>query len=605
MKTLNLTEEQQREILLHIIDTKKAYKDAMSSYMERMKKIHEEASTFTGKKEVTWHTNFKVNKLHEIVNKVLPKLIANNPKWIVSSRITNFADQIKEEQANWSQGQTYTKMLEFAESIQDYLTMIFDKKDMRESVRLRAKGMVKYGNSWAKVCYRYKIERRWIPKMEDIVDDLWQVSQRKNYDIVEDIVDERPSIDIKNVTDVLYDPRYVRFEDMPAIIDMTYGVRLWSIKAEKKKYMNIDKLDAICSLKSDGEQYKKDLRAISGINSNLDEKIKKDDLTLCCYYWYFDLTWEGERVYEFHSVSDVVLLYAKEIAYIPFEDIKCFEDTESHFAVGYVEPILWLQEEMNHKKNAVSISINQSVNRTFIWSPQSWINPKQLDSAPGRIITSSKWAQDALANCVELPFRPIPWEYFSEQNDFERQIQALTFTIDASTPRSNQWLTQTATGIRVKEFESNSVNNEVRSHLEEWLERLAYKLLQVQYENMEDNIRVPKRDWTWFREINKEALGNALSKYTIKVETGSSSYDSIDRKREDAIAKMNLGISALNAWVQVDMTQLYKDVMSTFEGVDPDKLIAVKAQIAQQWLPQLPQMPTPGMAKETTPMSPG
>ena len=35
--------------------------------------------------------------------------------------------------------------------------------------------------------------------------------------------------------------------------------------------------------------------------------------------------------------------------------------------------------------------------------------------------------------------------YFQEQNDFERQIQAATFTINTNTPLTQQSLTETAT----------------------------------------------------------------------------------------------------------------------------------------------------------------
>jgi hypothetical protein len=40
-----------------------------------------------------------------------------------------------------------------------------------------------------------------------------------------------------------------------------------------------------------------------------------------------------------------------------------------------------------------------------------------------------------------------------------------------------------------------------------------------------------------FWEINKELIVDALKKYEIKIEAGSSSYDSIENRRDDAIAK--------------------------------------------------------------------
>jgi len=47
-----------------------------------------------------------------------------------------------------------------------------------------------------------------------------------------------------------------------------------------------------------------------------------------------------EKLYEFTWISGTILIDAREITQLPFEDIKCFEDTETHFATGFVEPII-------------------------------------------------------------------------------------------------------------------------------------------------------------------------------------------------------------------------------------------------------------------------
>ena len=45
-----------------------------------------------------------------------------------------------------------------------------------------------------------------------------------------------------------------------------------------------------------------------------------------------------------------------------------------------------------------------------------------------------------------------------------------------------------------------------------------------------------------FREINKEAIADAVEKYEIVIEAGSSSYDSQESRRNDAIAQRNIAI---------------------------------------------------------------
>jgi hypothetical protein len=90
-----------------------------------------------------------------------------------------------------------------------------------------------------------------------------------------------------------------------------------------------------------------------------------------------------------------------------------------------------------------------------------------LISKPNGIIPTNKPVEEAMKNLMELPQRTIAPDYFNEQNDFERQIQSMTFTVDTSNPKNQQSLTNTATGARIKFFESNSVIEEIRKHFEQ------------------------------------------------------------------------------------------------------------------------------------------
>lgn len=83
------------------------------------------------------------------------------------------------------------------------------------------------------------------------------------------------------------------------------------------------------------------------------------------------MTGKNEKLYEFWTINNFMLVYAKEITQLPFQDFKCFRDTETFLATGFIEPIISLQEELNFKKNSTSTYINQSLHRSWIWSPNS------------------------------------------------------------------------------------------------------------------------------------------------------------------------------------------------------------------------------------------
>jgi len=61
-----------------------------------------------------------------------------------------------------------------------------------------------------------------------------------------------------------------------------------------------------------------------------------------------------------------------------------------------------------------------------------------LISKPNNIIPTSKSVADAMTNLQEIPHRTLDASYFQEQNDFERQIQGLTFTVDTNNSANQQ-----------------------------------------------------------------------------------------------------------------------------------------------------------------------
>lgn len=586
-----------------ITDLDKLYDEwwgLLEDYRRRMKRIYNAVSSFEEKRSKARHTDFKVNKCHEIENKILPKMMARWPNRIVSMRTDVFApedEQLSEEERVAKLDLTQKVIIP---AISDYLKYTFDKQDLKEVIRLWAKNMIRYGVGRAKACYKYNISRdlEYEEVNEDIEDEDWNITTEKRYipKTKENIIGEMPTIEVKTRQNIVYDPRFVRLDDMPWIIDITDGVRLSYFQKRKNKFMNIDKLETICKIDHQNEEtYKQSVYSIAWIMPK--DKVIADSLSIKTFYWLYNLTDDGakEKLYQF-TWAWPVLVYAKEITQVPFEDIKCFEDTETHFATWFLEPIISLQDEMNHKKNSASEYINQSLNRTYIWSPNSWINPRNAVNAPWWIIPTSADAQTALANFVELPHRQIPAEYFQEQNDHERQIQSLTFTVDTAQPQGNQALTNTATGIKVKFYESNAVIDEVRRHFEEWLERLAYKLLQIVYESADENVVIKKLNDKWFWEMNKEAFRDAMRRYEFKVETWSSTFDSVEQRREDALAKFNIWLQLKQAWVNVDLEELGKGIYWTFEWVDIKKLI--KPQMMQSpvmWWQPITEMwaPTP------------
>lgn len=574
----------QEEIVKHVSTCYTEYKELLSLYHQRLLNVYIEISSFTWKKTAPRDTAFKVNKAHEIVNKVLPRVISRNPKWIVSAKPDSIVNAFAE---GWDAADLETA----AEVVQKILTFVFEKYGLTEQVRMRAKDLIIYGKGIAKAWFKYRVWKTVKKGKKEEVFANWDEETVEEYSMsTEDYVwDETPCIENISRANIFYDPRYKDFDDLPAVIEIKEWVRLSQLKSNKE-YINIDKLEQLPPASSFSDNtYMDEIRRITGIsNVELKEWVDKNNLTVKEYYGYYDYG-TGESLYKFTTVSDLILICIEEITQIPYEQVRAFEDTESNLAYWFVEPIISLTREMNFKKNSASQYINQSLNRSYFWNPNSSVNPRDLISRPNAVIPVTKDMATVQENLREMPQREINSSHFNEQNDFERQIQAMTFTVDTSSPNSQQSLTNTATGARIKFFESNTVMDEIRKHLEEWLSRLWYKLLSEIYENMEenDNIIIGGDKEKEYLQVHKEVIKDALKKYDIKIETWSSSYDTIETRRDDAIAKFNLWLQAMQAWVNIDTEKLWKDIMGTFETSDPEWYIKKPAP-QMPWMPAMP-----------------
>jgi hypothetical protein len=143
---LNLTEQQQIDIVKFTKSCSATWEMQLNTYMSRMARLYEAVTTFRSKKRSKWRTDFKVNKAFEVENKVLPRIVAHSPSWITSLRTDEFdagdRKKLTQEQLEEKHDTVVSKAVL---AIRDYLKESFDKDDTAESVELRVKNTVRYG----------------------------------------------------------------------------------------------------------------------------------------------------------------------------------------------------------------------------------------------------------------------------------------------------------------------------------------------------------------------------------------------------------------------------------------------------------------------------
>lgn len=589
---------------------KKCFSDAQNLLKERhetLMDVYEAYTTFKMRKQSNWSTAFKVNKAFQVVNEWVPDIIAKSPRWIASpNKLAAFefkpqqvGPEVDPQQAQATQfSEDSEKAKEYAAFIQDYLTYMFDEYSLTDKMEDWAKNTISDGLGWVQVNYRYQVSR--IPnKKEGEEEEIDEYTQepvikkvtKKEYE--ERVVGEYPAVEIVDWTEAYFDPRFKEMQDRPYFIRIKENVRLSDIVGHDN-YINKDKVKELAGLDTTtttDDNYKSRVLSITGIPNSDPQFALKDTATLKYYYGFYnfdeDKDPEKEHMYKIIVLNDLVALCIEEIAEIPVEEAKCFPDTKTAFATGVVEPMISIQDEMNYKRNSASEYINKALNRQVIWSPNSGIDPRKLNDP---VIITTTDGPTALANLIERTFPELNPSYFQEGNDLERQLQAMTFRTDVSQPQSQQALTDTATGARIKFFETSKVKAMVRKRFERSMERLAYKLILATFENIEDNIIIKKMDTEEYWMANKEVLRNAVERYTIKIETNSSAFSDVESRREDAIAWKNILVDMSKAGANINWITVLEDLGGTFEKRDPRRYVGQA----------LPQAGTPGKTAQPT-----
>lgn len=546
----------------HVLQTLNDYTTLVQDWKRRCTRIYEAVQTFEMAKANGWDTNFKVNKCFEIENRWVSRLFAKEPSAVVSIRTDVFDDadrKLTEEQRR----EKIATMSKFALAAQDYLKQTFKKPGQKKKIRRWARAMVRYGKAHA------------VPEYQYVRGTTYDADKKPS----EDVIDEFPSIEVLPFTNVFFDPNYPTLEEMPAFLVKIDGVRLSALE-KNKEYFNLDILKALPST----EQYQKnpessrmEIESLAGITggtnaSGIDDK----SLTVVKYWGYYG---EKDELMELTVAGDLILIGKKVIPAMPIEEISAFDDTETYLSTGPIEPIISLVEETNWKKNAAASNINQALVKKWFYNPACGIDPRDLQTGgmrQGGLIPTGASMDAVDANLREVPYRDINPSYFQEQNNFERDIQNGSYTVDTSQQPGQQALTNTATGAKIKFFESNSVIGMVRDNFEEGLRSLCYKLLMLAFQNMKGNVIIKKSGDKGFWEVNANAFRNALQNFDIQIEIDSSSLEGPENRRNEAIARWNIAKDAKLNGVPVNMEETFRDVLGSMEGVNPDKYLSVQ-----------------------------
>lgn len=534
----------EKRAIAHVVETAQTFEQMTSHLRTKWLRYYDLYRSFTTGNRERWQSKLFIPKAFEVVEKVAPRLTAHNPKFLVVA---------KNARSN-----------EFVSLLRRYLDFVWEDQRLQSEMRNWAKSMLIYGTAFVKVDWTIKTNKT---RKKASVDG-------EDVELEEELLfQEIPTFKTVDIFDVLVDPREPDIQKGLGLVHKIDNVIVTDLDPDV--YFNLDKIK---KRKPDREMDsdKKQKFNIKGIPDDAN----KPYFTVKEYWGLFDPNDDGDLVeYVIAVADDSTLIRYEENPFITeqmpngFRPLVAIQDQpvpNEFYGIGEIEPIESLQIEVNTLRNQRMDNVNLGINQIWRVDPDSGINPTQVVSKPGQLIFARQGEIEPMFN------RDVPVSSYEEENAINRDIQTATGTIDFTQEGGSQGFTNTATGERIRANEANSRYQYKIDNLEMGIENVGLMMLQMASVFTEGGAEFSTEfeGQSLFVEMADEAFEAAANGVDVRVESGSTGFDTIEDRRNNAIALGNIALQYFQAGVPVDLEKSFVDILTYFPNVkNPQEFI--------------------------------
>lgn len=585
-----LKSDEEAKVVKHVISFKQDILDANVRLRKLWLELYKNYRIFKSEGKESWQSKLWIPKTFTVIEQIASRTTAHNPKFslraLQASALEYFttnqseideaiaSEQIAaEDLTKVPKPKPEAEVISSKDILDAYLTYVFTERKLKRKIRLWDKGRLTYGTYHIKIDPGVITNKR-ITKSED---------EEKEEIIEEDVFENiLPDIYTVDVFDFLIHP-------LEESLDTAYGIIHHADEKslnefDEDTYFNLDKL------KQYGE---------SGISSEVPEKISKDNhiaqdaakkinkksFSIDEYWGKFSLTGksEDEKEYIITVANDRDLIRFEENSWVdpsgcyvrPFVAMHDQPVPGEYYAIGEAEPIISLQEEVNHIRNTRVDFNNSTLYPEWIVRKNSGINPFQLIHKPNNIILADN-PQDLQP--VQKP--QIPQSSYQEEEIMNRDIQDVSSTTNYAQPGATSAYTDTVSGASMRTQETSTRMRLKIEYLDDAVAELGRKILLIASYEIQDDISIPhKGKEDAFINIYKDAFKRIARGFSPQVVTGSMAADTPSEKRNEAIARGNISMQYKQAGVPVNLNNEYKNIMEAgFNVKDIDSLLGDTSQ---------------------------
>lgn len=563
-------EELQKRALDFVTSTSTKFDSMVSSRRAKWLDWYKMYRLFRTEKKQPWQSKLFIPKVYEIVEKMVPALTANDPRYIIVPR---FNDNIP-----------------FVPLLRDYLNYVWDEQDMNRKMELFAKGGLIYGTYVGKVGWRQVAgtERKVDTELNKATGDVEEV------EVEEEVVRfEHPTFELVDIFNFKTDPFVQDLDESVANIHVIDDMPFGDLLADEDMFFNLDKINPlrVPDRDNDTSEGREKLESL-GLNRD-NEDDTEINLKECWCRFSPTGEVEDEAEYVITVVNDeiVIRLEKNEMGIRPFVAFKDKEVPGEFYGIGEVEPLEDLQIELNTLRNQRMDFTNTILNPEWLITPSSGVNPSQLVHKPNNVIIT-----DEIGGVQMLQMRGVPIAGYNEEAQILRDFQTVSQTTDATDLGGARGFNNTATGVAVRDRQQKAVVGTIAKHFEAAIASIGKKFLVLAKNNLDSPVAIRRPDVTQeskvrFTELEPEMFEDVEEGFVIKVEAGSTLEHTAIDKANNAVALGNTSVQYAQAGVPIDLTKVYSNILKdSFFKNNPEDFL------------QRPEAPPPGSQLPETPV---
>lgn len=433
-----------------------------------------------------------------------------------------------------------------------------------------------YGTSHIKPVWRYEIRN---VKQKVPVTSILGVSMESKYQDTEIVAYDDPHVEHIDIWDIYVDPDATSVDDAEYVVHRVFRTKEHIKRmAQNGIYKNIEKIGNSFSPTSSDEIGSEERMSSIGLSKSPKQQ---DKIELLEY-------WTDERIIVVANRSAIIrnepnpFWHGKK----PFIRIVDHPVPHEYYGIGEIEPIEYLQYELNDTRNQRMDNVNLVLNRMWKVLRGADIVPDQLISRPGGFIEV-----DDMGDIEEVKFTDVTSSSYKEEEEIKRDIDRTVGVFDYARGETTD-RRETATTASIL---SNAANERFKLKVQLMedmgLRRLGLMLIQLnqQFIDSERVIRVVGDDGVNFEILSPEDI---MGEFDI-MPIGSTVEPIINK--ETRVNQLISLYGVMKDSPHINQSEFLKKILETADIKDTSRIIIPMEQAIQRQMQQgMGASPQPG-----------